>query len=213
MKALFVSGIDTGVGKSVACGWLARRIAANGGGVITQKLIQTGCAGISEDVIAHRRIMGLPLLPDDMDGTTCRYVLKYPASPHLACAMENLKPDFNLLHSDTEKLAKKYGTVIVEGAGGLLVPLGDAFLTADYIVEHSLPLILVASSRLGSLNHALMSLECAGRRGITLAGVVYNTYPSAPRPIEDSTRSYLKSYLAKNFPEAEFMEMGRVDFE
>jgi len=211
MEKYFVSGIDTGIGKTVATGWLAHRFAESGKRVITQKLIQTGCTGISEDIIEHRKIMGVGLFPEDEDFTTCKYVLKYPASPHLACAMENIVPDFDAINANTLRLAEKFNVVLVEGAGGLMVPLTEKFLTIDYIKKYGLPLMLVVSSRLGSLNHALLSLECARAAALKLAAIVYNTWPSAPREIEDSTRLYLKNYLASSYPDAEFLEMGRVE--
>lgn len=206
----FVSGTDTNIGKTVAVAWLAKKFAGEGRSAVTQKLIQTGCEGISEDILAHRKITGSGLLPEDEDRTTCRYVLKFPASPHLACEMEGVEVDLGQLAKDTATLEDRYGTVLIEGAGGLLVPIKKGFSTADYISENRLPLILVVPSRLGSLNHALLSLEYCRAREISLAGVVYNTYPSAPKDIEDSTREYIKDYISKNFPDANFWEMNFV---
>lgn len=210
MAKIFVSGTDTGVGKTAATGWLAKMEIEAGRTAATQKLVQTGCSGISEDILEHRRIMGVQLLPEDLDFTTCRYVAKFPASPHLAFAMEGRSVDYSRAAADGDMLEKKYATVFIEGAGGLLVPLAEGLLTADYVEEHSLPLALVVPSRLGSLNHALLSLEYCRDRGLELWGVVYNTYPQAPAEIEDSTRAYLKKYLAENFAPARFLEMGRV---
>ena len=68
------------------------------------------------------------------------------------------------------------------------------------------------SSRLGSLNHALLSLEYCLKKPLKLYGIVYNTYPKADKEIEDSTRDYLKAYLEKNFPGAKFLEMGKLEF-
>ena len=70
MKILFVSGIDTGIGKTVATALLAKKLAQDGKSVITQKLIQTGCKGISEDILEHRKIMGIAPLPEDEDSPT-----------------------------------------------------------------------------------------------------------------------------------------------
>ena len=183
----FVSGTDTGVGKTVATGWLAKRFSERGLRVVTQKLVQTGCSGVSEDIIEHRKIMGCGMLPCDLDFTTCRYVFKYPASPHLAASMEGVDMDFNLVSKDTDALESRFDAVFVEGAGGLVVP-----------------------SKLGSLNHALLSLDFCAARKIRLAGIVYNAFPKAPRQIEDSTREYLAETLKKDWPGAELLEMGEV---
>lgn len=212
MQKIFVSGIDTNIGKTVAAGWLARNFMAQGKSVITQKLIQTGCVGISEDILAHRKIMGAGILPEDSDSTTCKYVLRFPSSPHLACRLENVKLDLRSIAENTEKLARKFDVVIIEGAGGLMVPLTEDVLTSDYIKENDLQVALVVSSRLGSLNHALLSLEYCLKKPLKLYGIVYNTYPKADKEIEDSTRDYLKAYLEKNFPGAKFLEMGKLEF-
>lgn len=212
MEKIFVSGIDTNIGKTVAAGWLARNFMAQGKSVVTQKLIQTGCSGISEDVLVHRKIMGVGILPEDLDGTTCKYVLRFPSSPHLACKLENVKLDLGSIAENTEKLAQKFDVVIIEGAGGLMVPLTDGILTSDYVKENNLQVALVVSSRLGSLNHALLSLEYCLRKPLKLYGVIYNTYPTEEKEIEDSTRDYLRAYLSRNFPSAEFLEMGKLEF-
>ncbi|MBL6957333.1 MAG: AAA family ATPase, partial [Chlorobium phaeobacteroides] len=83
-NVIAIAGIDTGIGKSVATGLLARSLLESGSRVITQKMVQTGCQDVSEDILLHREIMGVPLQDVDRDGTTCPYVFSYPASPHLA---------------------------------------------------------------------------------------------------------------------------------
>ena len=89
MGIVFVTGIDTGIGKSVATGLMARWLAQRGRTVITQKLVQTGCRGpVAEDIAVHRRLMGTGLLDVDRDGTTCPCIFAYPASPHLAARLE-----------------------------------------------------------------------------------------------------------------------------
>lgn len=115
-RAYFVTGIDTDAGKSIVTGVLARALSARGERVITQKFIQTGCDGLSEDIETHRRIMGIGLLPEDEDGTTCPIVFTYPASPHLAAAIDGRDIDLTLIGRSTEKLLQKYDTVLIEGA-------------------------------------------------------------------------------------------------
>jgi len=212
MQKYFISGTDTGIGKTFAVGWLARRFAAQGKTVATQKLIQTGCVGISEDIVEHRRIMGVGLFPEDIDFTTCRYVLKYPASPHVVAMLEGVKFDIDSLNANTEKLCRKYDVVLVEGAGGLAVPISENFLMADYAKKYALPLWLVVPSKLGSLNHSLLSLEFCVQKSLELAGIIFNTYPKSPDEIENSTREYLKKYIAEKFPSAELLDMGELKF-
>ena len=80
MAVYFISGIDTDAGKSIVTGVIARTLLQKGVHVITQKFIQTGCVGISEDILKHREIMGIPPQEVDRDGTTCPYVMTYPVS-------------------------------------------------------------------------------------------------------------------------------------
>lgn len=89
----FITGIDTDAGKSIVTGVLARDMRARGERVITQKFIQTGNTGISEDIELHRRIMGIPLQREDLDGTTCPITFTYPASPQLAAEIDNREID------------------------------------------------------------------------------------------------------------------------
>ena len=91
---------------------------ARGERVITQKFIQTGNTGISEDIELHRRIMGIPLQREDLDGTTCPITFTYPASPQLAAEIDNREIDLSLVEKSTGKLLESYDTVLLEGAGG-----------------------------------------------------------------------------------------------
>ena len=191
-KVYFVTGIDTDAGKSIVTGVLARDWAGRGRRVVTQKFIQTGCPGLSEDIETHRRIMGTGLLPEDLDGTTCPIVFTYPASPHLAAAIDSRRIDLSLIGKCTEKLLEKYDVVLLEGAGGLFVPLEGLYNTIDYVAERRLPVILVTSPRLGSINHTLLSL----------------LFPPTDAPITDGTRDYLKTYLREFHPQARWLEVN-----
>lgn len=206
-KVYFVTGIDTDAGKSIVTGTLAREWSARGLRVITQKFVQTGCRGLSEDIETHRRIMGCGLLPEDRDGTTCPVVFTYPASPHLAAVLDGREINLGLVAESTEKLLRKYDIVLLEGAGGLFVPLRGLYNTIDYIADHRLPVILVTSPRLGSINHTLLSLEACRHRGIEVAKVVYNLYPPTGEPITGDTRNYILTYLDAYHPQTEFIEV------
>lgn len=207
MSVYFISGIDTDAGKSIVTGVLARTLLLKGVKVITQKLIQTGYTGISEDILKHREIMGIEPLDVDKDGTTCPYVMTYPASPHLAAEIDHVTIDLKRIHQSTEKLASLYDVVLLEGAGGLYVPISRNYLTIDYIQEHQHPLILVSSSKLGSINHTLMSLELCRLRGIEVAYVVYNHFPDESEIIKNDTITVIRQYLDEHFPACKLLEL------
>ena len=201
----FISGIDTDAGKSYCTAWYARQLAQNGKRVITQKFIQTGNVGHSEDIDLHRRIMETGYLPEDREGLTMPEIFSYPCSPHLAARIDRRPIDFNKIERATLELARRYDIVLVEGAGGLMVPLTEEYLTIDYIAEKQYPLLFVTSGQLGSINHTLLSLEAIKNRGIRLDTVLYNLYPTVEdKTIQEDTMQYIKKYLAKHFPETKF---------
>ena len=197
-SVLAVSGIDTGIGKTIATGLLARHFAEAGVRTITQKIAQTGCDGISEDIVKHRELMGIPLQEADLDGTTCPYVFRCPASPHLAAAMERREIDIMTIRRSTFKLQKLYDLVLLEGVGGLLVPLSADLLLADYIRDAGYGLVLVSSSRLGSINHTLLSLEACATRYIPVRGLIYNRFFDADEAIAADTRKVIAASLKRH---------------
>lgn len=211
-KVYFVSGMDTGIGKSYATGFLAREWNKQGIRTITQKFIQTGNTELSEDIELHRRIMGCGLLPEDQEFLTMPEIFTYPCSPHLAAEIDKRAIDFQKIEKATQKLSDRYDAVLLEGAGGLMVPLTRNYLTIDYIAEHNLPLIFVASGRLGSINHILLSLEAIERRNITLHTFAYNLFEDRDGDdlIRQDTRNYIENYVHKHFPEAQFVEIPRM---
>ncbi len=192
-----ISGIDTDIGKTVATGLMARALLSQGHSVITQKVVQTGCSGIADDLIHHRKIMGIALLPEDLNGLTCPYVFKKPCSPHLAAelAQETINPE--KITRATKSLSASYDYVLLEGAGGLLVPLTREITFIDYLQQQGYPLILVSSPRLGSINHTLSALELAQGRGIEVKGIIYNNYADCDDEIRRDSRKVFTSYLQK----------------
>ncbi|MCL3778900.1 ATP-dependent dethiobiotin synthetase BioD [Prolixibacteraceae bacterium JC049] len=211
MSVYFITAIDTDAGKSIATGYMARYLHDSGRKVITQKMIQTGCEGIAEDLITHRDIMGIDLLPEDKDHTTCPQVFSYPASPHLAAEIDQKPVDLAAIKKSTQLLSEKYETVLLEGAGGLHVPLNSEVNIIDYVQQEKLPVILVTSSKLGSINHTLLSLEVLKNRGIEVKGVVYNHFPQKSEFIFKDSIKIFKQFLDKWYPEASLWELPLVN--
>lgn len=210
-NVFFVSGIDTNIGKSYATGYLARVWNSKGVRTITQKLIQTGNQTVSEDIELHRRIMQMPLLPEDTSGLTMPEIFSYPCSPHLASEIDGRPIDFDRISGATDRLSRTYDAVLLEGAGGLMVPLTRDLLTIDYVARMHYRLILVTSGRLGSINHTLLSLEAIARRDIPLHMVAYNLYPeSDDERIRKDTQEYIRSLLAREYPQTEFVVIPSI---
>ncbi len=200
----FVSGIDTNVGKTYATGLLARALALKGVHVITQKMIQTGCRETSEDIEMHRRLQGLPVLVEDREGLTCPYIFTYPSSPHLAAELDRRELEVSKITAATEALLERYDRVLLEGAGGLMVPITHHLLTLDYIRDQHYPLLLVTSGKLGSLNHTLLSLYACRHEGITVKAILYNRFPHIDEVIEQDSLAYLR----RHFPDIPVIEIG-----
>lgn len=208
----FVSGIDTNIGKSFTVGYLARIWNEKGIRTITQKFIQTGNVGLSEDIELHREIMGTGLLPEDLSGLTMPEIFSYPCSPHLAAEIDRREIDFSKIEDAADCLSRKYDAVLLEGAGGLMVPLTRRYLTIDYIADKGLPLIFVTSGRLGSINHTLLSLEAIRSRNIHLYAVAYNLFSeSDDLLIRNDTENYLRTLLSEDFPDARFIRIPRIE--
>ncbi|KJS01821.1 MAG: hypothetical protein VR65_07865 [Desulfobulbaceae bacterium BRH_c16a] len=196
-----VTGIDTDIGKTIAAGLLAYSFRQNGINAITQKIVQTGCVGMSEDIIRHRQLMEIELLPADHQGLTCPYVFPVPCSPHLAAGLAGEEIDCQVIRNSTAALLVKFDLVLLEGAGGMMVPLNSRCTLLDYIEREKYPLILVTSSRLGSINHTLSALELAGHRKIEVAAIIYNCLTDTDRRIVEDSREVFSNHMKKHgFP-------------
>ena len=199
-ETLFISGIDTDAGKSYCTAWLARQMMDRGLTVITQKFIQTGNVGRSEDIELHRRLTGTGPLPEDADLTTSPVIFSYPASAQLAARLDGREIDLSAIDRSRELLASRYDVVLIEGAGGLMVPITDDFLTIDYVTSRHLPLALVTNGVLGSINHTILSLEAIAARGIELKYLLYNTHFDTDPVIAQDTHGFIRRYLHRHFP-------------
>ena len=223
MSVLFISGIDTDIGKTYATGMIAKALMQQGINVITQKLVQTGVSvnsdsremNIADDIVTHRQLMEIALQPCDIDSTTCPYRYEKPASPHLAAKIANTVLDPEIITKSTQQLQANYDVVLLEGAGGLLVPMTEQLLILDYIVTQGYPVILVTSGRLGSINNTLLSLEAITSRGLKVHSVIYNhihdTADNTDTEIANSSIDYLKNYLAQNYPNAHWLQLPCQD--
>lgn len=192
---IMISGIDTGIGKTVATGLLARWLYDGGRRVITMKMVQTGCANLSEDIVRHRELTGVPLQEEDAVGLTCPYVFPVPCSPHLAARLDGRRIEPQVIVEHARQLAEQYEYVLVEGAGGLFVPLNEAALLIDLPAAQQWPVMLVTSPRLGSINHTLAALEALEHRNIRLQGLIYNLADAPdtdPRIVDDSRHLFAR---------------------
>ena len=207
---IFISGIDTDAGKSYATGWFAKKLMNEGKTVATLKFIQTGQPdGKSIDIDIHRKIMGV-VLPEDSEGLTYPQVFNYPASPQLAARIDKRDINLDAIDHAIEVLSERYDIVLVEGAGGLMVPITDDFLTIDYPQSRHMPVALVTNGILGSINHTVLSLEVLKNRNIEVSHLLYNTYFDEDEIIVPDTKEFLKRYIAKHHNSCKWLEIPKL---
>lgn len=184
-KGIFITGTDTGVGKTVVASALARYLKCCGVRVGVLKPVTSGAVAVggrlvSEDAELLRRASGCTSPDEDI----APYLLREPLAPSEAASREGVSIRTERILEAFNRVSALHDVTIVEGAGGLLVPLGEGLLVADLAVRLNLPLIIVARPNLGTVNHTLMTCECARSRGIRIMGVVINGQPLHPGPAE-----------------------------
>ena len=186
-RGIFVTGTDTGVGKTAACAALTRALAARGLRVAVMKPIASGSDPTAE---GPRNSDALTLMAAANVTAPYEIVNPYcflpPISPHLAAREAQASIDLALLRSRFDSLAAASDWVLVEGAGGWLAPISETATMADLAAALSLPVLLVIGLRLGCLNHALLTRESLATRGTPFAGWIANAIdPHFARPAEN----------------------------
>ncbi len=165
----FVTGTDTGVGKTVVACALLRALRARGLDVGAMKPVETGVGDAGPlDALALRAAAGEVDALEDV----CPQRFALPAAPTVAAAAEAREVDLAAIDAAHARLAARHSWLVVEGAGGLLVPAARGASMADLAARLAHPLVLVARARLGTLNHTALTLEAARRRGLRVAGLV-----------------------------------------
>lgn len=182
---IFITGTDTGVGKTIVTAVLARLMRDKGLKVGVMKPVTSGCAVVngklvSEDGELLKWAAGVWAPPDD----SCPYLLREPLAPSVAAAIDGVNISFDTISQSFLRLAANNDIVLVEGAGGLMVPLSEQRLVSDLISHLDLPAIIVARPNLGTVNHTLMTCSCAKQMGIEVKGVIICNYPENPGPAE-----------------------------
>lgn len=170
-NSLFITGTDTGVGKTYVASHLLQFLISRKLNAGYQKWVATGNLGIPDDLLISLKTGGI-ILDESMLDSLVPYRFQYPASPHLAAKIENKTVDPAKITQAYRKMAGLYNFLIVEGVGGILVPLTGKLLLADLLTELAIPTLVVARSGLGTLNHTLLTLESLRHRRIPVLGVV-----------------------------------------
>ncbi|WP_129125672.1 dethiobiotin synthase [Geomonas oryzae] len=185
-KSIFITGTDTGVGKTIASATIAMLLRRMGHSVGVMKPVTSGCIErdgklVSEDAELLCFGAGVPVTPD-----CTPYLLRAPLAPSVSASQDGVRINFQVIKEAYDRLAQKHEFVIVEGAGGLMVPLAGGLLVADLALHLGLPIVVVARPNLGTINHTLLTTFTARTMGLKVKGVIVNRYPDAP----DQAESY-----------------------
>jgi dethiobiotin synthetase len=188
LRGVFVTGTDTGVGKSVLAASVCAALAARGERVAAFKPVVTGLDdepgefGRDHELLASAANAGQT--PEDV----APYRFGPPVSPHLAAELDGTTIEPTVLVA----VARAHELVVCEGVGGLLVPITPGYLVRDLAVDLRLPVLVAARPGLGTINHTLLTVEAARAGGLGVAAVVMTPWPDDPTPMERSNRAIVE---------------------
>jgi len=171
---VFITGTDTGVGKTYVAVLAVRMLRAAGVDVGAMKPVETGCARSDGFLAADASALAEAAGSADEMSLIVPYKFEAPVAPLVAARGEGAEIEPEKIREAFGKLCDRHSFVVVEGAGGLLVPVAESYDMADLAADLDLPLLVVAESKLGVINHTLLTLEACRERGLRVAGVVLN---------------------------------------
>ena len=195
VKGVFVTGTDTGVGKTLVSAALVRRLAQLGRRVGVMKPVETGVeAGLSDHSDAARLMAAG--VNDSLD-LVSPYRFAAPVAPYAAAAAQGRVIELSEIVRQYDALAVRYSCVVVEGAGGLLVPMGTEWDISDLISRLGLPVLLVGQVGLGGINHALLTLEALARRQLPVLALLLNETTPSSTPVQQEQCASTVALLKK----------------
>ena len=190
-RGVFVTGTDTGVGKTLAACALIHALAGRGVRVFPMKPVAAGAPirgtrAANEDSLALMEAAGLE---EDALGRVTPVLLREAIAPHIAARRESLRITLAPIVAVLEALGPEAGFLVVEGVGGFCVPLGDGLDTVDLARAVALPVVLVVGLRLGCLNHALLTARAIEAAGLSLAGWIANAIDPAMAAADENVQA------------------------
>jgi len=217
----FVTGTDTGVGKTFVSCLLLRYFATQQKRVVGMKPIAAGSEnGKWQDVELLRAASNVMVPDETINPYANPYAFAAPIAPHIAAEQENVTIDIDHIKSASTVLAKKADIVVVEGVGGFMVPINAHVTTADLACAINLPVIRVVGMRLGCINHALLTVHAIKHRHLSLAGWVANCIDSDMLMLDENIvalQERIEAPLLGKIPFVETIDMAQLfpymDFE
>jgi dethiobiotin synthetase len=212
-RGVFVTGTDTGVGKTLVAAALARHLQSSGLDVGVMKPVETGVTDPDRPGSDAALLQWAADCSDDPE-LIAPYRLRAPLAPALAAEEESVRIDLAHIVETARSLSKRHDYTIIEGAGGLMVPLAGGLLVADLVLHLGLPLLVVCRPGLGTINHTLLTVHAARTMGIPLAGFIINGMPQQPDAAEALAPHNLASLASADLlgvlPKVEGSEQEKV---
>lgn len=179
-NGIFVTGTDTGVGKTIVAAVLSRVLKLRGVDVGVMKPVTSGCEEREGQLVSDDAELLAWAAGVECNEDVAPYLLREPIAPVEAARIDGVRIDTERIANSFNNLCTRHQFVIVEGAGGLMVPLNGGVLMADLALHLNLPLLVVARPNLGTINHSLLTCFSAGQMGLEVRGVVVNRFPLNP---------------------------------
>jgi dethiobiotin synthetase len=211
-SGLFVTGTDTGVGKTVVACTIAATLAGLGQRVSVFKPVVTGLAEAEHVAPDHERLRA-SARSSQSAADVSPYLFTQPVSPHLAAEWAGLSVEPHALRAAAHSALATADVLVAEGVGGLMVPLAPGYLVRDLAADLALPLVIAARPGLGTISHTLMTLECARAAGLDVRCVVLTPWPAEPTGMHHSNRETIAQAGDVEVATLPDMDMGRLALE
>ncbi len=193
-KGFFITGTDTGVGKTIIAAAIIKALQASGVNVCGMKPVETGCSRVGTNLYPADGMFlkKVAMMEEPMHYVT-PYCFENPVAPSLASEMEGCSISAATIMERFDVLLSKYHSVVVEGVGGILVPIKKDYFVLDLAGEMGLPLIVVTRPSIGTVNHTLLTVNYALKEGIKVSGIVVNfSRPSEGTVAENTSHLVLQ---------------------
>jgi dethiobiotin synthetase len=193
---IFVTGTDTSIGKTLITASLAWKFAKEISKICVMKPFATGISEYSKkfkskDLAILARAVRLEEKQENLNP----YFYPLPCSPHMASALLNLPPpSLEYAIKKYKLLRKKYDYLLVEGVGGIMVPINNKYTLLNFIKQTKLGVIIIATPKLGTFNHILLSIKICQSNGIPIKGIVINKMPNNPTQVEEEIPVFVSEY-------------------
>lgn len=175
---IFITGTDTDVGKTVVAAGLAMVLKEKGLKVGVMKPVATGCVGLEQRLVSYDAAYLMEAAENEYTGLLSPSRFRNPLSPNVAATLEKKEVNIKQICKAYRELQKHYDFIIVEGIGGLMVPLTEDYFVANLVREFDLPLLIVSRCGLGTINHTLLTVDAALIRGFDVKGIIFNRMPT-----------------------------------